>query len=201
MVESTRGANWAGILGMVLVALATSVSAPWWWELIVDRPDPVPEPTVLPEVLVRPAEIQVSASSVEEPADVNNEEIRHDPELVVDGSITTAWNDNPDFTGERWLEFVFEDPVELTKISIWSGFQRDINGRDQFTRNSRPKRIAIESGGQSQTFTLTDTRDSQTFEIGQGTPVQSVRLSILSTYEGTVFREVAISEVRFQAKG
>ena len=94
---------------------------------------------------------------------------------------------------------------------IKNGFWRITNNLDQYTRNGRPKKIAISFlyDGESEfcdemEWTLRDDkerRDWQIVSLGHHENVSAVRIRILSIYTGTKFKnDVAISEIKFVEK-
>ena len=134
------------------------------------------------------------------------------PDKMTDGNEETAWqfSTKESKLGECYAYFDFDSPVSISELWIKNGFWRITNGYDQYTRNSRPKKIGIAylyegetEYTDKQTITLKDDKkrlDWQRHELGRHERVVSVRLRILSIYKGslvnfTVCLELAASHL------
>ncbi len=138
--------------------------------------------------------------------------------FLFDGTAATAWSgraevlNNAEYKisringkiGERtykkvfpykeWyskLKYVFKYPKDPEKISIISGFARDIK---TYKNNSRPKKIILFLGeGIKQEINLKDTMEKQVFELKKAP--KGLRFKILSVYPGDKYDDVCISEI------
>ena len=132
------------------------------------------------------------------------------PQRMIDGDETTAFQFSTKKTklGKEYLYFEFETPVALDELWIKNGFWEVTNSYNQYTRNSRPKKITVDflysdavtySGSQS--FTLKDDKslqDWQRISLGRRNDVAGVRIRIDSIYQGTRYKnDVCISELMF----
>lgn len=126
------------------------------------------------------------------------DEYTYGPENLSDNNLSTAWNEGAsgDGVGE-WVSFSFSSPVQLTRIDIANGYQRD---QRRFLGNERIQALRIEySSGKSQEVQLHDDMGYQEVQtaVVANEDVSSVRLTILSVYPGESWEDAALSEVRF----
>lgn len=117
---------------------------------------------------------------------------------LSDGDLVTAWNEgaNGDGTGQ-WVQFTFEEPVQLARIDIANGYQKD---ERRFRGNGRVRTMRIDfSSGQSQEIQLFDDTGYQqiTPALDSEQTVTSVKMTILSVYPGDEWEDAALSEVKF----
>lgn len=135
-----------------------------------------------------------SASSVLPTSSVNNKSYASGN--LIDGYTTTVWCEGSDGGGEG--EFVtLSGPQEQTfsGFVIWSGYQES---NYLYSINSRPRAIAVYADdGYVGSFTLEDAGlDSQTIVFAQPVDASSIRIEILSTYEGSKYLDCCISEIQ-----
>ncbi|MFW6600010.1 NADase-type glycan-binding domain-containing protein [Propionibacteriaceae bacterium Y2011] len=152
-----------------------------------------PSPTTLSGV--DPSTITVTASSTLPP----------DPESyeagnLLDGDPETAWNSNgseaDDNTGVT-LTFTFAEPVRVGRIDLSNGFSKNDG---VFERNCRVKTLTVETeGGATHTFEVKDTQDVQQLVFDFGAPTTKLTFTIDEVYDGSRYRDVAITEVVFHA--
>ena len=128
------------------------------------------------------------------------------PQMVIDGQLTTCWQEGAaDETGE-WIEVTF-DPARLDYVVVYSGYQLS---HDAWLANLRPKDVTVSvDGGPPQAFVLLDTEQPQRIDVDDVAGATTVRITLVSTYEsqasaypGSPFDDAAISEIRaFGAPG
>ena len=133
------------------------------------------------------------------------------PQRMIDGDETTSYQFSTKVTrlGNAYLYFEFGGPVDLDELWIKNGFWKITDGKDQYTRNSRIKKMTVEyfsDGGSynAQSFTLKDDRDRKDWtvlDLGRKTDVTAVRIRVDSIYQGSKYKnDVCVSEVMFVLK-
>jgi len=133
----------------------------------------------------------VTTSTVLEPVSAYN------PEFLFDSRFDYGWaegNPNNAGVGES-LEFTFNEPVNITKLKIWNGFQRS---KSHFESNARVKKFSF--GIKGQTLTAYDIKDKQIpQEIELSIPLtgNNFIFKIEEVYEGSKYKDLVISEMRF----
>ena len=124
------------------------------------------------------------------------------PEMTVDGNPQTAWNTNGAETGDatgQWIELSAPGLQHVSSISILPGFCKD---PDIWAKNRRPHEIEVSfSDGSSFTADLNDTFNQyQSLPLSAPVDTTFVRITIRSsyapTYNGRVYDDCAISEIR-----
>ena len=110
--------------------------------------------------------------------------------------------------GKENVVFSFYEPVTIDELWIKNGYWKISNGNDQYTRNSRPKKITITYlyAGSSdfidaKSYTLKDDKkrkDWQKIQLGLHKDISQIRIRIDSIYKGTKYKnDVCISEVKW----
>ena len=135
-----------------------------------------------------------STSSVLPTSSVNNKSYASDN--LIDGYTTTVWCEGANGGGEG--EFVtLSGPRKQTfrGFVIWSGYQESDY---LYSINSRPRTIAVYADDDYVgSFSLEDAGlDSQTITFDQPVDASSIRIEILSTYEGSKYLDCCISEIQ-----
>jgi ribosomal protein L40E len=143
-------------------------------------------------VRVPAAEIGPSASStiLDPPFPVEN---------TVDGDGGTAWQSD----GRRLasnvgvtLTFEFASPVRLARITIVNGYARTPG---DFANNERIARLRVSGGDWSARWELRDTADPQTLDVDAG-EIGAVTFEVEAVYPSARFKQLAVSEVAFDAR-
>lgn len=145
-----------------------------------------------------PAELDppaVGASTTHEPV----ADRVFDPQLMLDGDVTTAWNnsgqDTPMGVGEE-LRVEFSEPVWLTGIVVANGDQRD---DDRYLGNARVQRArVILDAGVSFTVNLLDQQGRQAVQLDVPELTTGLRIEILEAYPGDTYDDLAIAELGFR---
>jgi hypothetical protein len=124
--------------------------------------------------------------------------ITYGPENLTDGDLTTAWNEAAEGTGVgEWVQFYFSPAVKLERIEIANGYQKDDR---RFEGNVRVRVLRLEySNGDSHLVELFDEQGFQSVE-----PLKRsfdwLRLTIVSVYPDSTWKDAALTEVRFFGK-
>lgn len=144
-----------------------------------------------PEVRMRDVE-DVTASSY-----LPEKNIKHVPDLIMDGDTTTAWVEGVDGNGEgESITFTFGDLYAVSDIKIWNGYQKS---EDLYYKNARPAELELEfSDGSTEQISLQDTSSGfQEFALERHV-TSYVKVKIISTYEGSKYEDTVISEIELQ---
>jgi hypothetical protein len=151
-------------------------------------------------VVVPATSVRATASSTQRP----DGSISYAPANTLDGRAATAWNSDGQGTGAT-LTYRFAAPVDLTSITVLNGYQKVRTGSDGktvdlFSLNQRVKALRAVTDAGTVAWTLRDDRAPQTLARAFGR-TRTVRLEVLSTYPSRRYTDLAVSEVRFTAKG
>jgi len=132
------------------------------------------------------------------------------PAKMVDGDETTAFQFSTKTTrlGQEYLTFAFGAPVTLDEMWMKNGFWKIADGKDQYTRNSRVKKMTIqvryagESGFQTlKTVSLKDDKarkDWKVIDMLHAENVTAVRIRVDEIHKGSKYpNDVCISEIMF----
>lgn len=144
-----------------------------------------------PEVRMRDVE-DVTASSY-----LSEKNIKHMPDLIMDGDTTTAWVEGVDGNGEgESITVTFGDLYAVSDIKIWNGYQKS---EDLYYKNARPAELELEfSDGSTERISLQDTSSGfQEFALERHV-TSYVKVKIISTYEGSKYEDTVISEIELQ---
>jgi hypothetical protein len=158
------------------------------------------QPAAAGDRAVPASAVRASASSTQHPDGA----ISYAPAKTLDGRAATAWNSDGQGAGAV-LTYTFTAPVDLTSVTVLNGYQkalRSSNGKtvDLFALNQRVKALRVVTDADSVTWSLRDDRAPQTLARAFGR-TRTVRLEVLSTYPSRKYKDIAVSEVRFTAKG
>lgn len=136
----------------------------------------------------------------------DSDNVRHGAALAFDGLLTTGWAEGDDGDGAgSWVELRLDQAVVVKTISIWPGNLK--LGRRSLREFSRPRtvnvvlqpvrgepiaqEVRLQDGGLER---VGPQRVDIEFE-GQEQSIKSVRVEIVDTYEGGVFRDMFITEI------
>jgi hypothetical protein len=125
------------------------------------------------------------------------------PKYLYDGSPVTAWKSKTGKLDGSWVEVSFT-AAAVTKIQIWSGWQKD---EPLFYGNHRPRNVTVSfDGGVPVPLELKDALGAQGVAIPPELGIVGatrLRITIIDTYPsrktsagGSPSKEVAISEIR-----
>ncbi len=133
----------------------------------------------------------IKASSVLEPITAYN------PEFLFDSRFDYGWaegNQNNAGVGES-IEFNFDGSVNISKLKIWNGFQRS---KTHYQSNARVKKFSFGIKGQTlSTYELKDKEAPQDIELTKSLTGNNYILKIEEIYDGSKFKDLVISEMRF----
>jgi hypothetical protein len=139
----------------------------------------------------------VEASSVLEEEDG----IRHSPDLVVDGLLSTGWAEAEEGNGAgSWLELRLDRPADIVSVSIWPG---NLSlGKRSVKEYGRPRALTVTLSGTSGEDTVKTARledgalvGPQRIDIPVRGRARTIRVSIDEVYDGIVYNDTYISEV------
>lgn len=133
----------------------------------------------------------LSASSTLEP------EIAYSAANLFDARKEFVWVEgNKTSAGEdEILNFEFHEPVNITAIQIWNGYQRS---DEHYAANARLRNF--EFGLKDSTtaaYTLRDTKAGQRIELAAAITGQNFALKVKSIYPGRKYKDLAVSDLVF----
>ena len=182
---------------------------------ITATPEPTEVPTEAPPVLFpvdgKPGYLHVPVASVNATSYIKGKDpTAYAPASMIDGNETTAYQFSLKETNlkEAYIYVDFSSPVAVDELWIKNGFWKITDGKDQYTRNCRVKKMRVDfwyaggSGYEDQmTVKLKDDkarRDWTVISLGHRTDVTCVRLRIDEVYRGSKYKnDVCISEIMF----
>ena len=130
--------------------------------------------------------IRATASSIDPTTKNSQGDITYYASNVLDGDPTTAWAEGVEGYGVgEWISLTFDNPIRLSKLKIWNGYQKIKNDRfgDRYTGNPRPERIRVTTDHESLNVTLFDIKAPQDIAL-VGRETRTVRVEIRSVYQG-----------------
>lgn len=132
------------------------------------------------------------------------------PSRMIDGDETTSYQFSTKSAkpGRAYVYFDFDSPVTLDEMWMKNGFWKYTDGKDQYTRNSRVKKMTLsvryagsEGYRELKTVTLKDDktrRDWKVIRLDGQRNVTGVRIRIDAIYAGSKYKnDVCISEIMF----
>ena len=132
------------------------------------------------------------------------------PENMLDGEETTCWQFSTGMTnlGDAYIYITFASPMTVDELWIKNGFWKITDGKDQYERNSRLKKITVDytyngdyTYRDAETLILQDDlarQDWQVVPLSCREGVTGIRIRILDTYKGSKYKtDVAVSELMF----
>lgn len=121
---------------------------------------------------------------------------------VIDGNPHTCWQEFKDDTGEgEWVEIKLKKPEKISKIGIVNGFAWPDHPKwgNVFHKNPRLKEVKLSfSDGSTQTVSFDDSHRPQVVNIDE-VLTTTVKLTILSVYPGSEWKDTSLSEVQLYA--
>ncbi|MBC7776759.1 MAG: hypothetical protein H7246_15095 [Phycisphaerae bacterium] len=123
-------------------------------------------------------------------------EAAYSPANLFDSRKEFVWAEGAPSSGEgEFLTFDFDQPVEITAIQIWNGYQRS---NEHFSANARLRDFDFGvKGASSNAYTLRDTKAGQKIELRAPVKGSSFELKIKSIYPGKSYKDLAISDLVF----
>ena len=122
------------------------------------------------------------------------------PDQIHDWWMLSGWSPTGDGIGE-YITFQFsEQSAPIHTIEIWNGYHKNTK---LWRKNARVKELAlVVNGSQYAVLQLADVQNSQHFSLPNlvtlfGNEPVELTFEILSTYPGTKYQDVVISEINF----
>lgn len=133
----------------------------------------------------------VYASSLLEEVDVV-----HSPERIMDGNISTAWVEGAGGQGiGESVVFMLDNVYTVEGMWVAAGYQKNDK---VYTINSRPEKITVSfSDGTSEEFVLEDIHDFQDIRFSKPIETSSIKITIDAVYKGSQCEDTVFSEVEF----
>lgn len=119
------------------------------------------------------------------------------PANLFDARKEFVWVEgNAATTGEgETLNLHFDQPVNITAVRFWNGYQRS---DEHFSANTRLRDVAFHAASESpRTYTLRDDKSGQRIDLSPAAKGQDFTLRIQSAYAGKKYKDLALSEMVF----
>ncbi len=118
----------------------------------------------------------------------------YDPALVLDGDVTTAWNEGAAGNGEgQWIQLSSQTEFTFTGVSIANGFQKN---DDIYLKNGRPASIRMEcSDGSAWMLTNLYGYPYDIIPLGRKITATWVKFTIETVEAGSKYQDTCISEI------
>ncbi|NUO49738.1 MAG: hypothetical protein HOV80_12860 [Polyangiaceae bacterium] len=181
------------LLGVAITVAACDAPEPQSLEVVsvedlAAEPTPIAPEAPLVDLLYRTRSRIAVSSQVQNDTDA--------PEHLVDRRADTAWNSA---SGELDASIKFDVPVEarVRRVVLTVGYDKISSRGDQFTRNHRIKKLAIEKDGSPIGVFDLDPEDRRPQAIALDQAGGAFTLRVLETEPGTEarFREIVVSEL------
>jgi hypothetical protein len=193
MVRATPGGRALGVLAAVvlLVALGALIL-----NLLGGEPEAAPTTvTSAPSTSLAPSE-ELTPTSVRASSELND---TFSADHLLDGDVTTEWQDQGLRGEDAILTFEFGQPVTITDVEIVN-----VADDDRFRQNYRIRgfKIIVDDLAVELSYQLDDDNAAQRFQV-QSVRTRVVTLEVTSTYaaepsgDRPPFNELALADVRF----
>jgi len=129
------------------------------------------------------------------------------PEHLVDGNLETAWNSHTgNLQGFNAFYIRVPDGATVEALRMTAGFTRTTARGDLFTQNHRVRRITVQRSGPGPAFERSfdldiNRRDLQTFPLGLGGGLFTVRIDATEPGTRRNWREACVSELQLLGRG
>lgn len=121
--------------------------------------------------------------------------VSYEPTLLSDSKSVTAWFEGK--TGSGLGESVtlhLDGEQTVTGVRLWAGWWSD---GEQWGANNRPHEVELSfSDGSTKSVSLTDKMELQEIRLDKPVRTSSVRVKIVSIYNGSAFNDTGISEIQ-----
>lgn len=135
---------------------------------------------------------KASASSTLDP------QFAYDVMNLFDSRFESAWASNKQAANVE-LKFDFDQPQTLTRLRIWSGYQRS---PEHCIANSRPKILRIDGdNGYSVKVAVQDIMGAQEIALPKPYTGKALRITAEESFRGKTYADLVISELRFGNAG
>lgn len=122
--------------------------------------------------------------------------LAYGPSNLMDSRKDLGWAESVKGNGiGEAVTFKLSNPVRLTKLKIWNGYQRSPK---HFSGNSRLKAFQFGlKGGNLTSYNIEDVSGAQTIDL-QG-PIEGTEfvLKVTDAYSGSKYQDLVISEIKF----
>lgn len=119
------------------------------------------------------------------------------PDKLFDARKEFAWAEGNAATagvGEV-LHFSFQQPVQMSALQIWNGYQRS---DEHFKANTRVQTFTFGlKGAEGTNYTLSDSKEAQKIALTAPLSGTDFELNIRSVYPGLKYKDLAISDLLF----
>lgn len=113
---------------------------------------------------------------------------------LFDSRFESAWSSNKETT-KSVLSFNFSDTQTITRLRLWSGYQRS---PEHCIANSRPRSLHVDGdNGYSVDLKVADVMGGQEIALPKPYTGKSLRLTVQDAYRGRAYPDLVISELRF----
>jgi len=144
-------------------------------------------------VRIDPTTVTAAASSVLPPEEGVSYGIRN----TLDDNMNTAWNDGAPGSGAgEKLTYRFAGPRQLVGIRVVNGFA---STPELFQQNARIHTVVVVTDTGRFPLSLADVPERQELTMDFGV-TSSVILDIVTSYAGTTFEDLALTEIEFFAR-
>lgn len=132
----------------------------------------------------------ISASSTREAYN----SITYDAKNVIDGKGETAWTPDPEKSGNPWICLKADKKQKINGFYIQNGY---FKSEKLYSENMRAKDIKVTCGDEDFEFTLNDAGFGklQNVKFPRSVNDDTIKITVLSCYEGTKYNELSISEI------
>ena len=115
---------------------------------------------------------------------------------LFDGRSHFAWVEGVKGNGEgETITVNFDDPVALTGLEVWNGYQRSL---DHYNKNVRLAKIAVKmDGGEAQILEVADVSSSQVLDLDPALEGQELQIEVVEVHKGSRYSDLVVSELRF----
>ncbi|MCB1194152.1 MAG: type II secretion system protein GspG [Leptospiraceae bacterium] len=185
-----------GIVGIILMSTGSLFKPKKSTELneILNKPSfPKKQDETNPVAITNNQSIELIESSSKE---LKSKDQNYNVNNLIDNDLATCWKESEPGAGEgQWLEFQFKNTINIDKIRIANGFQKD---NELFIQNNRLKTIyvCVNSYETCKQFSLKDTQGWEEFKLNEQN-VTRLKLIIDSVYNGAKWDDTTISEIAF----
>lgn len=131
---------------------------------------------------------RVTASSTLKPA------LSYDIMNLFDSRMEYSWSSDGKGAGES-IRFDFANPVKITKLRLWNGYQRSDS---HCQANSRLKKARLTGdNGYDQVIEASDTLGGQEIVLPKEFSGKSLTLKVEEVFAGNLYKDLVLSELRF----
>lgn len=120
------------------------------------------------------------------------------PALAFDGLLETAWTEGAEGSGQgEWIEVDLGEERKIGVLSIWGG---DFSSREAWSSRARVRELKVVTADKAGKIWEKDVEIGDRFarkDVPIGQTVKVIRLLLSEVHEGSIHKELAISELAF----